>query len=131
MLESLSLTQNLAILVAIYMGAAGIGLLTDSKSFTGLMDEFQNNITLTYLGAILAFVIGATIITLHNVWDTPLQIIVSALGWAAFIEGVLMLALRRPFFTLVGAIPLNEAFLKLYGAFCLLVASALIILSVT
>lgn len=126
MLATYTLTQTLALLLAIYMAAAGIGLLTDSKGFAGVMNEFKTSIGLTYIAAIVAFALGGTIVAIHNLWGAPLEIIVTVIGWAALIEGVLMLALRRPFFTLVGAMPLNEAFMKGYGVFVLIVAAALL-----
>lgn len=130
MLEMFSLTQTLAILLGIYMISAGIGLLTDSKGFVGIIDEFKANLTVTYLAAIMAFAIGGTFVALHNLWASPLEIIVSLIGWAALIEGVLMLAFRKPFFTLIGAIPLNAAVMKTYGIFVLVVGGILIALAI-
>ena len=125
MFEAFTLTQSVAFLLALYMLSAGIGLLTDSETFAGVLDDFIDSPALTYLAAIMAFALGGTIVFLHNLWNTPLEIIVSLIGWAALIEGILMLGFRRPFFTLVGAIPLNEGFMKAYGIFVLLLGAAL------
>ncbi len=129
MLEMFTLTQTLAILLGIYMISAGIGLLTDSTGFAGMMDEFKTNLTVTYLTAIMAFAIGGTFVAIHNLWTTPLEIIVSLIGWAALIEGVLMLAFRKPFFTLIGAIPLMQTIMKAYGVFILVFGGVLIALA--
>lgn len=125
MLETYTLTQTLALLLGIYMAAAGIGLITDAKSFAAIMDEFRSNIGLTYIAAVAAFALGGTMVAIHNLWGSPLEIIVTLVGWAALLEGVLMLAFRRPFFTLIGAMPLNEGFMKGYGVFVILLAVAL------
>lgn len=130
MLATFTLTQTIALLLALYMAAAGIGLLTDSKGFAGVMEEFRTSIGLTYIAAIAAFALGSTIVAIHNLWGSPLEIIVTIIGWAALIEGVLMLALRRPFFTLVGAMPLNEGFMRGYGVFVLVVAAILLWLAI-
>ena len=129
MLEMFNLTQTLAILLGIYMISAGIGLLTDSTGFAGMIDEFKTSMTLTYLTAIMAFAIGGTFVAIHNLWATPLEIIVTLIGWAALIEGMLMLAFRKPFFTLIGAIHLNAAVMKTYGIFVLVVGGVLIALA--
>lgn len=126
MIATYSLTETIALIFVLYFGAAGIGLLTDSKGFASVMDEFKTSIGLTYIAAIVAFALGATIISIHNLWSSPLEIIVSVMGWAALIEGVLMIAFRRPFFTVIGAIPLNERFMKTYGIFVLVLAAALV-----
>lgn len=125
MLVSFTLTQTIALILALYMVSAGIGMLTDSKGFAGIMEEFKERIGLTYIAAIVAFFLGATIVALHNLWGSPLEIIVSLIGWAALVEGVLMLAFRRPFFTLVGAVTLHETFMKAYGLFAIVVAALL------
>ncbi|MGB7336769.1 MAG: hypothetical protein WBD01_13360 [Salaquimonas sp.] len=126
MLATYTLTQTIALLLGLYLLAAGIGLLTDSKAFAGVLDEFKSSIGLTYIAAIAAFAIGAVLVAIHNLWATPLQIIVSLVGWAALFEGLLMLAFRRPFFTLVGAIPLNANVMKAYGVFVLVLGTVLI-----
>ena len=125
MLETYSLTQTLALLFGLYMASAGIGLITDSKGFSGVMEEFKSSTGLTYIAAIAALALGGTDVAIHNIWGNPLEIIVTLFGWAALIEGALMLAFRRTFLTLVGAMPLNERFMKGYGVFVLLVALAL------
>ena len=129
MLEMFTLTQTLAILLGLYMISAGVGLLTDSTGFAGMIEEFKASMTMTYLTAIMAFAIGGTFVAIHNLWATSLEIIISLIGWAALIEGVLMLAFRKPFFTLIGAIPLNAAVMKTYGIFVLVVGGVLIALA--
>ncbi|GEM_PF-1536864 len=128
MLTQFDLSQTLGLILAVYMGAAAIGLLTDSEGYSEVVDDFLSNNALVYLGAIMAFTMGAVIVALHNLWDTPLQFIVSLVGWAAAIEGVLMLALRRPFFTLISAIPLNVTFMRVYGAIVLCLSAVLLFL---
>ena len=128
MLAMFTLTQTLAILLGLYMISAGIGLLTDSSGFAGMIDTIKTNPAMTYLAAIMAFAIGGTFVALHNLWTTPLEIIVSLIGWVALIEGVLMLAFRKPFFTLIGAIPLNAVVMRAYGLFVIALALALFFL---
>lgn len=129
MLDTYTLTQTIAIFLGIYMLSAGVGLLTDSKGFASVMDDFIDNLGLTYIAAVVAFFAGATLVAIHNLWSTPLEIIVSLVSWAALIEGVLMIAFRRPFFTIIGAMPLNEKFMKGYGVFTITIAAVLFFLA--
>ncbi len=46
-----------------------------------------------YLGGLIAFAIGAAIVSLHNDFSGPLAIFITLIGWVALIEGVIMLAL--------------------------------------
>jgi len=97
MIEGYSATNVIAALIGLYMLAGGAGMLTDRDVWSRVIREIAASPALGYIAGILAFAIGAAIVAVHNRWDTPLGIFVSLIGWAALIEGVLMLALRRPF----------------------------------
>jgi hypothetical protein len=97
MIEGYSTTQVIAALIGLYMLAGGVGMLTDHNVWSRVIKEFAGSPALGYLAGILAFAVGAAIVAAHNRWETPLEIIVSIIGWAALVEGMLMLAVRRPF----------------------------------
>lgn len=97
MIEGNSATDVIAAMIGLYMLAGGVGMLTDRDLWSRVIKEFAASPALGYLAGILAFAIGAAIVAAHNRWGTPLEIVVSLIGWAALVEGVLMLALRRPF----------------------------------
>lgn len=115
MLADASLTEVLARFIGVYMLAAGAGLLVDPKAYDGVMESVRANSALAYIAAVVVFAIGAVLVALHNQWEGWQQIIVSLTGWAALIEGVLMLAVRRSFFAVVAKIPLTESLLRGFG----------------
>ena len=86
----------IAALIGLYMLAGGVRMLTDRDVWSRVIKEFAASPALGYLAGILAFAIGAAIVAAHDRWYTPLEIVVSVIGWAALAEGVLMLAVRRP-----------------------------------
>jgi len=97
MIDVYSATNVIAALTGLYMLAGGVGMLTDREVWSRVIRDIAASPALGYMAGILAFAIGAAIVAVHNRWVTPLEIVVSVIGWAALIEGVLMLALRRPF----------------------------------
>jgi len=97
MIEGYSATDVIAALIGLYMLAGGAGMLTDRDVWSKVIREIAASPALGYIAGILAFAIGAAIVAAHNRWGAPLEMVVSIIGWAALIEGVLMLALRRPF----------------------------------
>jgi len=109
MIETLSTTQILAVFIGLYMLAAGIGLLTDRNAYATVIDDLRENQTLGYVTSVLVFVLGAAMVAVHNLWTGLLAIVVSLVSWGALIEGVLMLAIRRPFLDLVGNVPFTAA----------------------
>jgi hypothetical protein len=115
MIETLSTTQILGVIIGLYMVAAGIGLLTGRGSYATVIDELRDNTALGYLTSVFVFVLGAVIVAVHNHWTGPVAIVVSLVGWAALIEGVLMLAIRRPLLGLVRVVPFTAAMMMPFG----------------
>ncbi len=126
MLEALSMTQLLATFFGVYMLAVGIGVLMEREGFIKIVDELHDNTTLGYITGVLVFVLGATLVALHNIWTDPLAIFVSLISWAAFIEGILLLAFRRPFLGLVGKVKLSKTNIPTLGLFGILLGVGLI-----
>ncbi len=126
MIETLSTTQILAVFIGLYMVAAGIGLLTDRDSYATLIDDLRENTALGYVTSAFVFVLGAVIVAVHNLWTDPLAIVVSVFGWGALIEGVLMLAIRRPFLGLVRVIPFTGAAAVPFGIFIIVFGAVLL-----
>ena len=98
MLEQLNTTEILAALIGLYFFAAGIGLLVERNGISQLYQGLTDQPMLGYIAGILAFVVGGTIVAVHNQWDGLLQGFVSLVGWICLIEGALVLAFRRQFF---------------------------------
>jgi hypothetical protein len=115
MIETLSVTQILAVFLGLYMVAAGIGFLTGRGSYATLIDELRDNTALGYVTGAFVFALGAAMVAVHNLWTGPLAIVVSLAGWGALIEGVLMLAIRRTFLGWVKVIPFTPATMVPYG----------------
>ena len=115
MIETLSVTQILAIFLGLYMVAAGIGLITDRDAYATLIDDLRENTALGYVTGAFVFVLGAAMVSVHNLWTGPLAVVVSVFSWGALIEGVLMLAVRRQFLGLVNVVPFTGATVLPFG----------------
>ena len=126
MLETLSLTQVLATFIGLYMVAAGIGLLTDRDRYATFIDDLREYTALGFVTSLFVFVLGAMIVALHNLWTDPLTIFVSLYGWGALIEGIIMLAFRRPFLRLVGVVPLTAKTMVPFGVIAILLGVVLL-----
>lgn len=97
MIASYPVTETIAAFLGLYMLAGGLGLLAERGVWSRVIQGIADSPALGYLTGIIVFVVGAAIVAVHNRWGTPLEIIVSLIGWAGLVEGVLMLAMRRPF----------------------------------
>lgn len=126
MFSSLNLTDFLGLMFGLYLLAAGIGLLLDGDEYQAMLDEFYENPALGYIGAILVFVLGAVVVRLHNDWSSFTAGLVSLVGWAMLIEGVLLLAIRRQFLGFFAKLNLSSKVYNLFGLFAALGGASLI-----
>ncbi len=88
-----TLTEVLARIFGLYMLAAGIGVALNADHVSRIVEEMRHSAFAFYLGGLIAFAIGAAIVSLHNDFSGPLAIFITLIGWVALIEGVIMLAL--------------------------------------
>ena len=73
MLANLSTTQMLAALLGLYFVSAGTGLLVERQNMSAMFNELSSQSMLGYLGGIIAFAIGAVIISIHNDLERPVS----------------------------------------------------------
>jgi len=122
------LTLHLLVLIGLYDLAAGVAGLTGGISWSAIIDEFDRSPALTFVTGFMAFIVGVVIILTHFVWTDPLAIIVSAIGWIAAVEGLLIMAVPRPLLALTRPLVGNQ---KLVSLFAAAVGLALIVLGLT
>lgn len=102
-------TNTLAALIGLYFLAAGVGLFAERNNATQLMRELVAQPMFGFLGGIIAFIIGGAIVGVHNNWSSLLSGFVSLVGWAALLEGVLMLACRKWFLGIFARLTLSAS----------------------
>lgn len=122
------LTLHLLGAIGLYLVAIGAGALVDPGRWQGLGAEMERSAGLTMLIGLVAFCVGVALLGVHHGRDDPLQILVSAIGAIAALEGLLILAVPRamiaigaPFFArprgwAIACVGLGLAFI-LAGAF--------------
>jgi uncharacterized protein YjeT (DUF2065 family) len=85
-------TLLLAMLIGLYLCAAGIGGLLTPERWRRLLDEFPRSPGLGLISGVVAFIVGGAIVAVHNHWTDPLAVIVSLAGWIGLAEGFALLA---------------------------------------
>jgi len=73
--------------------AIGLGMLINTKYYKKAIDDMLDNSGVMYLGGVMALVIGYLMVTYHNFWVKDWTVIITVIGWLAFIKGVLLLVL--------------------------------------
>lgn len=116
MFADATLTEILARVFGLYMLAAGIGLALNSADMLKMVEEMRQSRLAFYLGGLIAFAIGAAIVSLHNDFSGPLAIVVTLFGWVALAEGVIMLAFPKVMQAFAGKLVGLIGSAKVWGA---------------
>lgn len=66
-----------------------LGALANRALLNRMVDEAENNISLTYLSGSLALLIGLLLVISHNVWETNWRVFITLIGWISIIKGLI------------------------------------------
>ena len=90
------LTLRLSEAIGLYMIVVGIGGLIAPSRWRAMMDDLERSPGLVMTLGFPVFAIGTALVLIHSIWTDPLAVIVSLIGYAALIEGALLLAIPAP-----------------------------------
>jgi len=103
--------------------AVGLKLLLDASSWPKMIEEFKASESLSFLSGLLVFVIGVCILATHQGWQGWQAILISLVGWAALIKGLLLVVIPKPFLSMSSVIIKNEGFVRI-GSFVVIALGA-------
>ncbi|MDP8262339.1 MAG: hypothetical protein P9M13_03445 [Candidatus Ancaeobacter aquaticus] len=81
----------LAKILGPYLVIVTAGILFNLKTYQRIIDGFQQNAALTYIGGMLALISGLLIVVFHNVWAMNWTLIITLIGWSALIKGIFLI----------------------------------------
>ena len=128
MTTAIPLTLHLLVLIGVYELAAGMAGLTGKLDWLTLLDEFERSPALTFVTGFAAFAIGAAINLAHHHWTDLPAIVVSAIGWIALVEGMMLMVCPKPLLRVSRGLVRNRKLISLLAA---AFGAALLILGLT
>ena len=87
----MNISAFIAFLFGIYVLTVALRMVLNPSSLRSTMDQFIGDRPLIFLTGVLALMGGAAIVWFHNIWVKDWRSLVTLLGWAALIEGALMI----------------------------------------
>lgn len=127
MASTIGLTQYLALLIGVYLIAASLGFLRLPETVDETLKGLKGDRVLGLLIGVMTLTIGGAVIGLHNRWDGGLAVIVTLIGWAILIKGLLLLAFRDFFLEIVAELRLSHPVVRVISALCVIAGGLLII----
>ena len=96
--------------------AIGVGILLNPGYYRKMLAEFGNNGAAMYFGGIFALVAGYLLVTYHNFWCGGWTVVITLIGWSAFLKGLIILILPAFFAKITKAMLGNPKFLPWWAA---------------
>lgn len=81
------MTIILAKILGLYFLAIGIALIINPNRFKSMYQQMMKDENFLLLGGIMALLIGAFIVSVHNIWVLGWPVIITVLGWWSLIKG--------------------------------------------
>ncbi len=124
------LTLSLAKAAGIYFIVAGLTGFIARERWGAVLDNFRAKAGLTYLAGVFVFVLGTTIILVHNIWTDPLAGFISLVGWVAAIEGLVLIAIPGPLLNFSQSL-MRPAFITGFAGFAVVLGAVLLFAGLT
>ncbi len=94
----------------------GIGFMFNRKIFQQLMEDFCKNVIVAIYGGIFSLVIGVVLILTHNIWVANWTVMITIIGWLAFIKGIWLIVFPNTVSKFMQAYKKNEKMLIVHAA---------------
>ncbi|KKR03249.1 MAG: hypothetical protein UT31_C0026G0007 [Parcubacteria group bacterium GW2011_GWF2_39_13b] len=103
-------------LIGLIYLAVGIGILIHPEFYKKLLADFSQNLSASYLGGIIALVIGYVLVFYHNTWSYNWPVIITIIGWMSLVKGSWILISPSSAFDMAKALKRNKVYLLVCGA---------------
>jgi len=103
-------------LIGLIYLAVGIGILIHPEFYKKLLADFSQNLSASYLGGIIALVIGYVLVFYHNTWSYNWPVIITIIGWMSLVKGLWILISPSSAFDMAKALKRNKVYLLVCGA---------------
>src|SRR5262245_55348361 len=116
-------TSWLALFLGLYLLAGGFSAVLRGELWADIMADFERSPGLVAISGVVAFVVGALVVTVHNIWTSPAAIIVSMGCWIACAEGLSLLLVPQLWMRVAKPV---LATAKIWGTFMIVVGAYLL-----
>jgi uncharacterized membrane protein HdeD (DUF308 family) len=85
------LSIALAQILALFYVIVGLGMLFNTGYYRKMYEQAVKNPSMLLVSGMFALVAGIFLVLFHNFWVYSWEVIITVIGWAALIKGILLL----------------------------------------
>lgn len=85
-------------IMAIYYLAIGLRMFFGNLDLVKMLKEFEDSSALSLVTGFIMVVLGVLLVQYHNVWVMDWTVLVTIIGWAVLIKGIIYIAHPRVLF---------------------------------
>lgn len=109
-------TRTMARVIGPSMLIMGAAVVLRADTMPLLIGGLMQDGSLMLITAAFVLILGAVMITAHNVWTTPAAIVITLLGWITFVRGAVILLLPNVVTTIAPYVIHTPAAIPVIGA---------------
>ncbi len=87
--------------IALLYLSVGVGMIFNPTYYKKFLTHLYEDMTALYVGACVAMLVGFALVSHHNIWVKDWRVLVTIVGWLAFIKGISLLAFPKTFQSLI------------------------------
>ena len=84
-------TEAISLCISLLLIASGLGMLFSKATYEKIYSRIQHEPTAVLLAGMLSVIVGVGIVAVHSFWSSPLQILISLMGFGALIKGFVLI----------------------------------------
>lgn len=119
-------TLLIAKFFAIALLSTGLAVVLKPEELKKSIDAMLKNQGITFLAGIFTLYLGAFLVTFHHSWNTPWEIIISAIGYLVVLKGFLYLAFPGEMKKMTDVVFKDLKHIRLIGLLVIVLALALL-----
>lgn len=86
------LSLLVAKITALVFLSAGLAALSGKMDFEKMVHDFERSPALCFITGFISIVIGMLLVGYHNFWVMNWTVLITIIGWAAVIKGIMFIA---------------------------------------
>ena len=107
----------------------GLGMVLKPGAVKAGIDDLLKSSSAMFVVGFMSLFIGALIVTWHNTWNGLNEIIVSAIGWAAVLKGLMYVAFPDKLKGMASKLYQTEKCIRVWGVIVLAIGAGLMALA--